>query len=138
MLSRRTVAGTLLLSLFVLLTAMGGSGGGGFERAPRVEKNYTVVVTDLSGNTLKGERFSCEGRLHFSGYQGMAQVSIPFDKVSTLTFGDKRERKVKVTARLRDGSETSFEIEANSRLFGDTSFGSFQLRADEVKTITFP
>ena len=138
MVSRRALDVVILLSSLVLLTAMGGGGGGGFERAPRVEKNYTVVVTDLSGNTLKGERFSCEGRLHFSGYQGMAQVSIPFDKVSTLTFGDKRERKVKVMARLRDGSETSFEIEANSRFYGDTAFGSFLLRADEVKSITFP
>jgi hypothetical protein len=44
----------LLLAVFILCTAMGGTGG--FERAPRVEKNYAVVVTDASGNKIEGEK----------------------------------------------------------------------------------
>ncbi len=34
----------IVLAAFTLLTAMGGTGG--FERAPRVEKNYAVVIVD--------------------------------------------------------------------------------------------
>lgn len=133
----RLASGFILISAFLVLTAMGGSGGG-FERAPKVEKNFSATVIDLAGNTIKAEKFSWEGRLTFSGYQGMAQVSIPFDKVKALTFGDKRERKVKVAARLVDGTEAAFEIDAASRLYGETNFGSFMLRTDEVKTVTFP
>ncbi len=127
--------GVIVLAAFTLLTAMGGSGG--FERAPRVEKNYAVVVVDASGNKIEGEKFSWEGRIHFAGYLGMAQVTTPFDKIEELTVGEKRDRKVKVTARLTDGTETNFEVDAKSRCFGEASFGSFMLQMDEVKTVTF-
>lgn len=127
--------GVIVLVAFTLLTAMGGSGG--FERAPRVEKNYAVVVVDASGNKIEGEKFSWEGRIHFAGYLGMAQVTTPFDKIKELTVGEKRDRKVKVTARLTDGTETNFEVDAKSRCFGEASFGSFMLQMDEVKTVTF-
>lgn len=125
----------IVLAAFTLLTAMGGTGG--FERAPRVEKNYAVVVVDASGNKIEGEKFSWEGRIHFAGYLGMAQVTTPFEKIKELTIGEKHDRKVKVIARLTDGTETNFEVDAKSRCFGEASFGSFMLQMDEVKTIVF-
>lgn len=132
---QRALYAVFILSVFILLTAMGGSGG--FERAPRVEKNYAVVVTDTSGNKIEGEKFSWEGRVHFAGYLGMAQVTMPFEKVKELTVGEKRERKVKVTARLTDGTETSFDVDAKTRCFGEAGFGSFMLLMDEIRSITF-
>jgi hypothetical protein len=132
---QRAIYAILVLVAFTLLTAMGGTGG--FERAPRVEKNYAVIVTDTSGNSITGEKFSWEGRIHFAGYLGMAQVNMPFDNIKELRVGEKRERKVKVTARLMDGSETDFEVEAKSRCFGEAGFGSFMLQMDEIKTIAF-
>ena len=123
------------LAAFTLLTAMGGTGG--FERAPRVEKNYAVVVTDTSGNKIEGEKFSWEGRIHFAGYLGMAQVTMPFEKIKELTIGGKSDRKVKVTARLTDGTETGFEVDAKSRCFGEASFVSFMLQMDEIKSVVF-
>jgi hypothetical protein len=125
----------IVLAAFTLLTAMGGSGG--FERAPRVEKNYAVVVIDASGNKIEGEKFSWEGRIQFAGYLGMAQVTMPFERIKELTVGEKQDRKVKLTARLTDGTEATFEVDAKSRCFGEASFGSFMLQMDEVKTITF-
>ena len=125
----------IVLAAFTLLTAMGGSGG--FERAPRVEKNYAVVVIDGSGNKIEGEKFSWEGRIHFAGYLGMAQVTTPFEKIKELTVAEKRDRKVKVIARLTDGTETNFEVDAKSRCYGEASFGSFMLQMDEIKTVTF-
>ena len=77
---KRASTVVLVLSFFVLLTAMGGKGGG-FERAPRVDKNFTVVVTDASGNKINGEKFSWEGRIRFSGYMGLAEVNLPFDRI---------------------------------------------------------
>lgn len=125
----------LALTAFLLCTAMGGTGG--FERAPRVEKNYAVVVTDSSGKKIEGEKFSWEGRIHFAGYLGMAQVTMPFEKIRELTVGEKIDRKVLVTARLSDGTETSFEVDAKSRCFGEAGFGSFMLQMDEIKSVVF-
>ena len=127
----------LLLALgFVLLTAMGGKGGG-FERAPRVDKNHPVMVTDRAGGKINGEKFSWEGRVHFAGHLGMAAVTIPFEKIKDLSVGEKKERKVKVTAHLRDGSEAVFEIDADSRCFGEAPFGSFMLTMEEISTVVF-
>lgn len=132
---QRTLNALIIFLGFILLTAMGGSGG--FERAPRVEKNFAVAVTDATGNKIDGEKFSWEGRIHFAGYKGMAQVTIPFDKVTELAVGDKIERKVTVTAKLTDGTEAKFDIDAKSRCFGEASFGSFMLQMDEIKSIVF-
>ncbi len=125
----------LIFVAFILLTGMGGTGG--FERAPRVEKNYDVTIIDISGNKINGEKFSWEGRVHFSGYMGMAQVSMPFERIKVITVGELRERKVRVTATLTDGNETSFDVDAKSHCFGEAPFGSFMLEMDEIKTITF-
>jgi hypothetical protein len=133
---KRLVSAALMVSVAILLTAMGGKGGG-FEKAPRVDKNYTVVVTDASGNKIEGEKFSWEGRIHFAGYMGMAQITMPFERVKELTVGEKKDRKVKVTARLTDGTETVFDIDSDSRVYGEAGFGSFMLTMDEIKSISF-
>ncbi len=127
----------ILILYSLLLFAMGGGRGSGFERAPRVEKNYQVVVTDASGNRIEGEKFSWEGRVHFAGYLGMAQVVIPFEKVKELTVGEKKDRKVKATAKLTTGGIEVFEIDADSRCYGEAGFGSFMLMMDEIRSITF-
>jgi hypothetical protein len=132
---QKALYAVIVLAAFTLLTAMGGTGG--FERAPRVEKNFAVVVTDISGNKIEGEKFSWEGRIHFAGYLGMAQVTTPFEKIKELTVGEKRDRKVKVAVRLTDGTETDFEVDAKSRCFGEASFGSFMLQMDEIRSIVF-
>jgi hypothetical protein len=126
----------LMLLLLVLMTAMGGKGGS-FERAPRVDKSFGVMVTDVSGNKITGEKFSWEGRLHFSGNIGLASVTVPFDRIAEVTVGEKREKKVKATVRLRDGSQTAFEIDADSRCYGEAAFGSFMLMLEEIKSISF-
>jgi hypothetical protein len=133
---KRVLSAVFVLSLFVLLTAMGGKGGG-FERAPRVDKNFTVVVTDASGNKITGEKFSWEGRVRFSGYLGLAEVNLPFDRIKELTVGEKKEKKVRVTAHLVDGSETVVDVDADSRCYGEAGFGSFMLTMDEIKAISF-
>ncbi|HYA88571.1 MAG TPA: hypothetical protein VEI57_16075 [Nitrospirota bacterium] len=132
---QRTSYALLILTALVLLTAMGGTGG--FERAPRVEKNFSVTVTDAMGSKIDGEQFSWEGRLHLEGYRGLAQVTIPFEKLKELTVGQKVERKVTVTAIFWDGTESSFDVDAKSRCFGEASFGSFMLQMDEIKAVAF-
>ena len=126
----------LMMVSFLLVTAMGGKGGG-FERAPRVDKNFSVIVTDVSGNKITGEKFSWEGRVHFAGSLGMASINIPFEKIKDLSIGEKKEKKVRVTAKLKDGSETTFDIEADSRCYGEATFGSFMLTMEEIKAVSF-
>lgn len=133
---KRVIFLVLLTILAPVLMAMGGKGSG-FERAPRVEKNFSVLVTDISGNKIEGDKFSWEGRIHLDGSLGMAQVVIPFDKIKELTVGEKRDRKVRVTLRLKDGSEAMVDVDADARCYGDAGFGSFMLTMAEIKSITF-
>jgi hypothetical protein len=134
----RTRAFSLALMLLILLltTAMGGRGGG-FERAPRVDRSFAVTITDVSGNRIAGEKFSWEGRLHFSGHLGLASVTVPFEKIAEVSIGEKKDRKVRAVARLKDGGEAAFEIDADSRCYGEAPFGSFMLTAEEIKSIIF-
>lgn len=125
-----------LLGVFVFLTAMGDKGGG-FIRAPRVEKNFAVTVEDASGKKISGNKFSWEGRIHFAGYLGMAKVTVPFDRIKDLSVGEKKERTVRVVIRLKDGKETTVDMESDSRCYGESDFGSFMLRMDEIKGVMF-
>jgi len=133
----RLISFVLLVLFAVLLTAMGGKGGG-FERAPRVEKNFAVTITDASGNKISGDKFSWEGRIHFAGMIGMAAATVPFDKVKDISVGEKKDRKVKVTAHLKEGGETTMEIDADSRCFGESTFGSFMLIMEDIRSVVFP
>jgi hypothetical protein len=133
--TQRVFHAVIILTAFILLTAMGGSGG--LERIPRVDKNYAVSITDASGTKIEGEKFSWEGRIHFAGNIGMAQVTIPFDKVKELVVGERRDRFVKVTARLTDGSDTILDVDAKTRCYGEAKFGNFMLSLEEIKIITF-
>jgi hypothetical protein len=133
--TQRVFHAVIILTAFILLTAMGGSGG--LERIPRVDKNYAVSIIDASGTKIEGEKFSWEGRLHFAGNIGMAQVTIPFDKVKELVVGERRDRFVKVTARLTDGSDTILDVDAKTRCYGEAKFGNFMLSLEEIKIITF-
>jgi hypothetical protein len=135
MMKRLSAVAFLLLS-FLLLTAMGGKGAG-FERAPRVDKNFAVTVTDVSGNKIEGDHFSWEGRTHFAATLGVTDINVPFERVKEITVGEKRAKKVKVTAKLRDGGETVFEIDADSRCYGEASFGSFMLLMEEIQSVVF-
>lgn len=135
MLKRASIP-VLALFIFLLLTAMGGKGGS-FERAPRVEKNFSVVVTDVTGNKIVGEKFSWEGRIRFSGFMGAANVNVPFEKIRDVQIGEKRDRNVRVTAHLSDGSEALFDVEAGSQCYGESGFGTFMLTMGEIKSISF-
>ena len=125
-----------LLAAFIMTSAMGEKGSG-FTRAPRVEKNFNVSVTDLNGRKIDGERFSWEGRIHFSGFLGMAQVTVPFERVKELNLGDKKDRNIKAIAKLKDGTEAAIDIEADSRCFGEAGFGSFMLKMSEIRSVVF-
>jgi hypothetical protein len=124
-----------ILTAFILLTGMGGTGG--FEKAPRVEKNFAVTIIDKTGGKIEGEQFSWEGRIQFAGFMSLAQVTIPFDRIKTLTVGEIRERKVRIKVTLVDGSETSLDVDAKSHCYGESSFGNFMFEMDEINTITF-
>jgi hypothetical protein len=132
---RRNITSLLILAAFILLTGMGGTGG--FERAPRVEKNFDVTILDITGNKIEGDKFSWEGRIRFEGYMGMAKVALPFERIKVISVGEIREGRVRVTAKLIDGTDTSFDVDAKSHCYGEASFGSFMLEMDEIKTITF-
>jgi hypothetical protein len=134
MLKRATML-VFAASILVLLTAMGSKGG--FERAPRVEKNFSVTVIDVTGQRIEGEKFSWEGRVRFSGTMGMAEVNVPFEKIKEVTIGEKRDRKVRVTARLVEGNDATFDVDADTHCYGETGFGSFMLGMTEIKTISF-
>jgi hypothetical protein len=134
--AKRFFSLVFLMSVLVLLTAMGEKGTG-FDRVPRVDRNFSVSVTDSTGHTLQGEKFSWEGRIRFSGFIGAAEVNLPFEKIKEVTMGEKKDRKVRVTARLQDGSDAVFDLDANSRCYGEAGFGSFMLPVSDIRSVSF-
>jgi hypothetical protein len=67
----------------------------------------------------------------------MASVTVPFEKIKEILIGEKKDKKVKVTAKLKDGSDTVFDIDADSRCYGEAPFGSFMLTMEEIRSVSF-
>lgn len=123
------------ITAFIFLAAMAGSSG--FEKAPKVDKNYAVVITDKSGNKIEGTNFSCEGKLYFAGQVGMAQALIPFDKARELSVGEVSENSAKAAISLANNSQTILKIDAKTKCHGEANFGSFMLLIKEINKIVF-
>ena len=123
------------IAAFIFLTAMAGSTV--FEKAPKVDKNYAVVITDKSGNKIEGANFSCEGKLYFSGQVGIAQAVIPFDKVKEFSVAEVSENSAKAAILLANGTQTTLKIDAKTKCYGEANFGSFMFLIKEINKIVF-
>src|SRR3990172_6784700 len=127
--------------LFIFLTAMGGGRSGSFERAPRVDKNFAVIITDNSGNKIEGEKFSWEGRIHFSGYMGLAEVVVPLYQIQKTNFLEKKKTKKKKRGgrRVRRGGGGGRVVEGDAfaGFGGEGGWGGFRLPAHESKMVAF-
>lgn len=132
---RRITALFAAFAAFVLLTAMGAQPG---PEIPRPEMDFEATVVDDQDISTQVSKAAWEGQTYFTGTRGKGVVTIPFERVSTVTAvgsGTQGERDFRVT--LRSGDVVAVSFAEGDRFTGETSFGTYKVLARNIKKIEF-
>jgi len=127
--------------LIVYCSACFGMSGMPGDEIPIPVDNFEAIVIDIDGVKTHGKNISFNGKTVAGIMRGATETLIPFEQISRLDFINNEEvitneaPRVRLTVTLVDGS--SFEASAAIRdvITGETSYGSFRLRADHVRSL---
>lgn len=123
-----------LLALF-LLTGMGRAPG---PEIPVPERNFSARVVDNQGISTRISQITWNGETYFSGFRGKGAVTIPFEKVKKITSTETYTDGMKdFRVALVDGEVVAVSLDENSRITGRASFGTFMIKARNIKEIEF-
>ena len=133
-----------LLLLVPLLAAPALAWATGFgsdappSRIPIPARDFSATVEDHGGVSMKVDRVSYNGEVFLYGEIGAAQVTIPFEKLTTVEFlPDPAEDKRKATATMKDGQSISMLVDDDTLCYGKTQFGNYSIEVEDLRRITF-
>jgi hypothetical protein len=125
----------ILFSLFFLM-GMGGFGGAPVEKVPTPDKDFHARIVDRDSVQTSLAQFSHEGKTFLSGKRGEGLVAIPFDKISQVQFRAEGNSAV-AKVSLREQHSVEIMVEKQSKFFGRAEFGTFQIEAKDLRSISF-
>ena len=136
----RTAAAWLLLALGVpvLAWATGFGSDAPPSRIPIPARDFSATVEDHGGTTMDVDRVSYNGEVFLYGQIGAAQVTVPFEKITTITFApDPAEDKRAATATTRDGQTITVLVDDDTLCYGKTKFGNYSIAVEDLRRIRF-
>ena len=68
---------------------------------------------------------------------GDADVAIPFENISQTQFQNPEGNDALARVFLRDGKEVEIKMDKRSKFYGKAEFGTFQIEAKDLKSISF-
>jgi hypothetical protein len=136
---RKHVALLGILGSFLWIMGMGNMGGENAVTAkiPAPEKNYNVRVVDRQDIQTPLTRFSQDGKVFITGRRGDATVAIPFDKIAQIQFSGQEGKELQAKILLKDQKGIEVTLDKQLKFFGQADFGTFQIEAKGLKSISF-
>jgi hypothetical protein len=132
-----------LISLLIVVVAMfcmgmGGLGGQPEGTVPETEIRIQADVTDRGGVTTNLSQFSMNGKTYLDAWRGQGKLTIPFQHIDTISFGELKGDEVTIDVKLKSGTVMTLTIRSRSQFYGSTGFGAFQIKSRDVDSIDFP
>lgn len=129
----------LWLSVFIALGALIllGMGGGPQGSVPEPDENYTVSLQDRSGTRSGVSQFSMDGNTYFEGWLGDGKVTVFFQNLKSVEFGDISGEHVHTLLALKTGETLKVTSRKRAMFYGKTSYGNYQIRASDIARIDF-
>jgi hypothetical protein len=135
--NRQKIAFLAMVAMAPFLLAMGILGDPPrLDRAPEPKMRLDAIILDSEGTTTQISHISYEGELYLPVYRGKALVTIPFQKISRLVFGPKKNSTRQVRIVFTDRSEEEFFMNEKVLFVGKLPFGTYQIQAKDVGSIT--
>ena len=124
-----TVGLVLILCVFL----MGMSGTGPLASQSGVASPFDATITDTTQSEVKILSITIDGKTSFNAYMGKGKVQIPFENISRI---DITEESACITLKNADDM-CDLKINGISRIYGKTSFGTYQISLKDVLSIEF-
>lgn len=134
-----TVA-TLLCFSPLSLWALGNDSGGNTDQIPLPEINYSVILTDAQNIETQASRVSWDGKVYLQGKRGEALTTIPFEKINqieVLPESPAQPGAIAAKVTLKSGEVVDLGIKGNSKVFGETSYGKFEIYLRDIRKALF-
>jgi hypothetical protein len=128
----------VLFASLIFLMGMGDLGGSApAGKVPAPEKNFKVRIVDREGVQTSLSLFSQEGKVFLAGKRGDAVVTIPFENVTQVQFEPLEGSDVRARVSIKGAEGVEIRLEKRAKLYGKADFGTFQIEAKDVKSVTF-
>ena len=128
---------SLVLIVAIFCTGMGGVGGQPEGTIPETDVNIQAEVKDRDGVTTSLEKFSMAGKISLDALRGQGKLTIPFENIDTITFGDNKGDAVMIDVKLKTGETMTLQIRSRAQFYGSTGFGAFQIKSKDLALIDF-
>lgn len=128
----------VIVSVAMVCMGMGGLGAQPEGTVPETEVRIQADITDISGTTTSLNQFSMDGKTYLDAWRGRGKLTIPFQHIDTIFFGEIKGDEVSVDVKLKSGSVMTLTIRSRAQFYGSTGFGAFQIKSRDVKNIDFP
>jgi len=130
----------LVLLLIVAIFCMGMAGLGGQPEGtiPETDLNIQAEIKDRAGVTTSLEKFSMAGKISLVAWRGQGKLTIPFENIDMVTFGNKTGDVVVVDVKLKNGETMTLQVRSRAQFYGSTGFGAFQIKSKDLALIDFP
>lgn len=132
---RRPYEFLVILFLLPLLLGMGSMfEDGSPEKIPVPEENFVATFIDQMDIIAECTEVSIEGGAFLEGKHGKGVYTIPFDKIKSIVFCLK-DGELKGSVILKDGSTVELVLKKDSKAYGRTKYGTFQIKLSSLKKI---
>jgi len=128
----------LVLIAAIFCLGMGGLGGHPDGTTPETDVNIQAEVNDRGGVTTSLERFSMAGKISLDAWRGKGKLTIPFENIDMITFGENAGDAVVVDVKLKTGETMTLQVRSRAQFYGSTGFGAFQIKSKDLALIDFP
>ncbi|MBW2451721.1 MAG: hypothetical protein JRF07_05105 [Deltaproteobacteria bacterium] len=132
---KNIMIGCLAICLALLCLGMGGIGGYPEGTVPETEIDIQAVVTDRAGVTTNITQFSMDGKIILKASHGRGVLTVPFQNVATIKFGETLNNEINASVELKSGEWMDMKVSGRARFYGATDFGAYQVRASDVAEI---
>ncbi|MBT8490881.1 MAG: hypothetical protein KJN62_07525 [Deltaproteobacteria bacterium] len=124
-----TLGTVLILCVFL----MGMSGTGTIASQGGVASPFDATITDTTKSEVKILSVTIDGKTSFNAYMGKGKVQIPFENILRI---DITEESACITL-INSDDMCNLRINGISRIYGKTSFGTYQISLKDVVSIEF-
>ncbi len=128
----------VLLTIAFFNLGMGELGSAPQEGMSAPETDSRAVIVDRAGERIELDRFTMNGKTAIEGVIGKGQVTIPFANIQTVEFSEEGKNELSARLSLNGDREVTLMVRPSETFYGDTGFGTYTVRARDLKTIEFP
>ena len=135
---RTKMIGFGILILVPFLFGMGMFGQPALrEQVPQTKERFDATVEDLEGVVVHVSHVSYDGEVYLPVYRGKGLVTIPFQRIRKIEFGQNEQSRREVTIFFQDGTHGVFGMDEDLLILGKVPYGTYQIQAKDILRIEF-